>query len=1063
MTCPYDPKANPTPALSQPQSTKEEEIPHPPGHYFIGNLADIDSTSNVQSYWQLADIYGDIYRLDLPGRTAVVCSSYELVNELCDPDRFEKAVMGPLKETRALLKDGLFTAYPGEHNWYIAHRTLMPAFGPIAIRKMFSEMIDISSQMILQWDRLGPDHEIFYSEDIHPFANQMAEVLIESGKRASRLSIENHLRIWSAAHTQENIAAMHKLCDELVAERRANPNPEANDLLNAMLNSSDPVTGEKMTDENIRFNMVTFLVAGHETTSGTLSFLFYHFLNNPATLIAAQKEVDEIVGDGALELQHLPKLKYIKASLYEALRYMGPIGVIVKRAKQDTLLAGKYKVDTKMQLICNLKPFHHDPKVWGDDAGVFRPERMLNGGYERLPPNAFKPFGDGERACIGRAFTEQEMIMAVALILQRFQVEMADPSYAFHIKSTLTIKPGDFKIRVRRRPGKSSMVGIPGAISSTQSTTQSTSNKGNSQASGGNRLTILYGSQSGTCKAFAEDLQTSASNYGFSAKIETLDNATERVPKDHPVVIITPSYEGKPADNAKKFVSWLEANSDSKILENVSYAVFGVGNSDWVSTFHRVPKLIDQLFEKMGASHFTASGFVDVKNDVVGPWEDWTTQMWQDLREKSGTTREIQASELQITIGKPEVPVSTAGEELDYATVKKNIDLGGGDIGPVKKHMEVELPEGVFYRTGDYLVVLPSNNAETIKRVVKRFGITPNDVIKISGTNKTFLSPGSSMSVFDLLATRVELGTPASQRQIEALVKATPDDQRSELSRIASEAVYQSEILPKRYSILDILEDHPACKLSFAAYLDMLKPLSPRQYSISSSPLADTQIDVTKPQAHHTSIASITYDVHDAPAWSGNGRTFKGVASTYLSACEPGGRIHCFVRPTNAAFHLPTNHEIPIIMIAAGTGIAPMRGFIQERAIIASGGQQKLGPALLYFGCRHHEKDFIYSEELKQWEKDGVVSVRPAFSKVGPSGSLQYVPERIWDEREEVAKLFLDGAKIFVCGSASKLAKSTSETCKKIWLEKNPGKSEQDADEWLDQQKEDRYVSDVFE
>jgi len=378
------------------------------------------------------------------------------------------------------------------------------------------------------------------------------------------------------------------------------------------------------------------------------------------------------------------------------------------------------------------------------------------------------------------------------------------------------------------------------------------------------------------------------------------------------------------------------------------------------------------------------------------------------------------------------------------------------------------------------LVVLPSNSAETIKRVAKRFNISADDVIKISGTNKAFLvslyariiigsllitfqSPGSSMSVFDLLATRVELATPASQRQIEALAKATPEDRRTELSRIASEGVYQSEILPKRYSILDLLEDHPACELSFAAYIDMLKPLSPRQYSISSSPLAAAQFNIAKSHAQQTTLASITYDVHDTPAWSGNGRIFKGVASTYLSACEPGARIRCFVRPTNAAFHLPPDPETPIIMIAAGTGIAPMRGFIQERAAIASGGQQKLGPAILYFGCRHHEKDFIYAEELKQWEKDKVVSVRPAFSKTGPPGSAKYVPERIWDEREEIAKLFLDGAKIFVCGSASKLAKSTAEICKKIWLEKNPGKSDEDANEWLDKQKEDRYVSDVFE
>lgn len=146
-------------------------------------------------------------------------------------------------------------------------------------------MLDIGSQLILKWDRMGPDHEIeisddftrlafdtiglcafsyrfndFYRDDVHPFATQMAETLVESGKRASRTWVENHLRIWSAQHTQENINAMWGLCDQLVAERKAYPQPDNRDLLNTMLTATDPETGEKMSDENIRFNMVTFLV-----------------------------------------------------------------------------------------------------------------------------------------------------------------------------------------------------------------------------------------------------------------------------------------------------------------------------------------------------------------------------------------------------------------------------------------------------------------------------------------------------------------------------------------------------------------------------------------------------------------------------------------------------------------------------------------------------------------------------------------------------------------------------------------------------------------------------------
>jgi len=280
---------------------------------------------------------------------------------------------------------------------------------------------------------------------------------------------------------------------------------------------------------------------------------------------------------------------------------------------------------------------------------------------------------------------------------------------------------------------------------------------------------------------------------------------------------------------------------------------------------------------------------------------------------------------------------------------------------------------------------------------------------------------------------------------------------------MAFDSVYQSEILPKRYSLLDLLEQFPDCKLPLSLYLDMLKPLSPRQYSISSSPLANLQYDVDKAADKQTIVASLTYDVHDAPAWSGNEHRFKGSASTYLASLEPGNKIRCYVKSTQVSFHLPQDPKTPVIMIAAGTGIAPMRGFMQERAAIAAAKQQELGPAILYFGCRHYEKDFIYSDELKAWEDAGVVSVRPAFSKVGPGDHQEYVPDRIWNERDEVASLFADGAKILLCGSASKLAKSTGDVCKKIWLEKNTGKTEKDAEEWLDLQREERYVSDVFE
>jgi cytochrome P450/NADPH-cytochrome P450 reductase len=179
----------------------------------------------------------------------------------------------------------------------------------------------------------------FYSEHSHPFVEQMGDVLVEAGRRATRLGIENKLRIFSAAKLQDNVKQMHDLCDKIINDRIAHPQPDAKDLLNPMLEGIDKETGEKMTTESVRFNMVTFLVAGHETTSGTLGFLFYHLLKNPEKYLRAQQEVDEVLGDRSIEAKDIPRFVYIKFAIYEALRYMGPIALNAKHALKPTKIA----------------------------------------------------------------------------------------------------------------------------------------------------------------------------------------------------------------------------------------------------------------------------------------------------------------------------------------------------------------------------------------------------------------------------------------------------------------------------------------------------------------------------------------------------------------------------------------------------------------------------------------------------------------------------------------------------------------------------------------------------
>lgn len=252
------------------------------------------------------------------------------------------------------------------------------------------------------------------------------------------------------------------------------------------------------------------------------------------------------------------------------------------------------------------------------------------------------------------------------------------------------------------------MVGIPGAPSSVHAIQQTTSQQADKGSVEGSRdkpkLLILYGSNAGTCKALAEDLLTTANNRaGYDATAVTMDHATEHLPADGtPVVIITPSYEGKPADNAKKFVTWLElSESEGKNnLKGLKYAVFGAGNSEWVTTFHRIPKLVDELASKLGGTRICPAGYVDVRGDIVGPWEDFTAGLFPALSKATGVEQKLEEEEIKIQFEKAEHAKKLAGEEIDHGYVKKNVLIATNEVGPAKKHMEVELPVGTTYQTG---------------------------------------------------------------------------------------------------------------------------------------------------------------------------------------------------------------------------------------------------------------------------------------------------------------------------------------------------------------------------
>ncbi len=1060
--------------------TQLAPIPQPKPKPLTGNVGDLEPHAGMQSLMRLSRQYGPIFRLSFPGgRSVIFVSSQELVDELCDTSRFDKRVHKALENIRDFAKDGLFTARTEEPNWGKAHRILMPAFGPLAIREMFPEMTDIAEQLLLKWERFGEQALInvtddmtrltldtialcgfdyrfnsFYQNEMHPFVGAMVDALAEAGARGARLPIQTQLMLMTQMRYQGDIRLMNEIVDSIIAERKADPvGAEKKDLLARMLAGRDPETGEGLSDENIRYQLVTFLIAGHETTSGLLSFTLYQLLKNPDVLQRLRQEVDDALQGRAAEVTDLPKLSYLDMVLKESLRLWPTAPAFGVYPFEKTVIGGKYEVTPYDTLIVLLPSLHRDPRVWQGDPERFDPERFSPEAEAALPENAYKPFGNGQRACIGRPFALQEAALVLAGIVQRFDLVMADPTYTLKIKETLTLKPEGFQIRAKRRSDVS-FAPRHAAAPATLPTSPATLTASKPQALGDGTTTpllVLYGSESGSSEAFAQRIYSDAAAQGYAARLSTLDEASGALPKDGVVVIVTASYEGKPPANARQFVAWAE-RLEAGALSGVHYTVFGCGNRDWVRTYQRIPTLLDERLEAAGATRVRARGEGDASGDFFGDFEGWYDGLWHDLGAAFGQAVQEAASDtLSVEILRGTRPSILRQDELLLGEVVENRELVdvSSPLGRSKRHLEIRLPEGMTYRSGDYLAVLLTNPDETVTRVLKRFNFAADDQILIhkGASSLTPLPTEVPISVRELLANYVELLQPATRRQVEALVAATrcPPERKGLEALLAD---YDGAVLGKRVSVLELLERFQGCELTFAEFLGMLPPLRPRQYSISSSPLcrADT--------------CSLTVAVVDAPALSGQGH-YRGVASSFLAQAEPGTRIPVAVKPSAVAFHPPESPETPLIMVCAGSGIAPFHGFLQERAAQHEGGQD-VGPALLFFGCDHPEVDYLYRDELKAWEAAGVVSVRPAFSEQ-PEGDVRFVQHRLWQDRAEVAQMFKDGARIFVCGDGKRMAPAVRETFVRIY-EEATGASAEAASAWADEleRTSSRYVADVF-
>ena len=487
-----------------------------------------------------------------------------------------------------------------------------------------------------------------------------------------------------------------------------------------MMTGVDRATDEQLDDVNIRYQINTFLIAGHETTSGLLSCTLYALLKHPEVLRKAYEEVDRVLGsdlEATPTYQQVTQLTYITQILKEALRLWPPAPAYGISPLQDETIGGKYKLKKNTFITVLVLALHRDPSVWGPNPDAFDPENFSREAEAARPVNAWKPFGNGQRACIGRGFAMHEAALAIGMILQRFKLIDVD-RYQMHLKETLTIKPDGFKIKVRPRTEKDR-----GAYAGRTATTAAASGaaptpRARTRPGHNTPLLVLYGSNLGTAEELAIRVADLAEVNGFATKLAALDDVVGKLPEQGGVLIFCASYNGAPPDNATQFVKWLGGDLPKDAFAKLRYAVFGCGNSDWAATYQSVPRLIDEQLAAHGGRSVYQRGEGDARSDLDGQFESWFAKLAPRRPRSSASHSNFSRSADDEPLYTIE-PVAPIRGQCHRGAGRRRADEAAGQPRTAEqdranssdrstRHIEVQLPSGIAYRVGDHLSVVPA-------------------------------------------------------------------------------------------------------------------------------------------------------------------------------------------------------------------------------------------------------------------------------------------------------------------------------------------------------------------
>ncbi len=1052
--------------------TDTATIPAPKMLPLVGNLHQIPKAGLIGHLLGVSKDFVDpgIFKLRFGSRVGIFVTHPDLVAELCDETRFRK-IPGPgLRVVRKFAGDGLFTAFSEEANWGKAHRILLPAFSQRSMRGYYDLILEVCDKLVAKWTRLageeilvaddmtrltldsiaiagfGHRFESFEHDELDPFLLSLGEALGEALNVITRLPIQQKFAKKSTAQFNADIATMNKLVDDVIAQRRANPT-DAKDLLNLMLTAVDPETGEGLDDLNIRYQVLTFLIAGHETTSGLLTFAFMELLKAPAVLAQAYAEVDRVLpGDTRPAYEHLAHLKVIERIVKETQRLWPTAPAFSVGPHEDQVIGGKWKLRKDRPVNIYAPGLQRHPSAW-DAPEEFDIDRWLPDAEAEHHPHAYKPFGNGARACIGRQFALVEAKLAIAMILQKFAI--ADRrGYRMTLKESLSIKPDDFWMRVRmRKPGERLTVAEPVRIESDGADI-------GSAAGAGQRLSVIYGTSLGTARDIAEEIVERASNDGFEARAISMDEALNTLPEDRVIVAVTATYNGRAPDSALAAEAAIDAGqfAEAKWPET-RFAVLGIGNSQWPN-YQAFPKKIDAAFEATGAQRLCPRGEANGDGDFDGGVARFLKDLWAALGSK-GVAVKASGLSLQIVDGRDARAAVLPDQAVEMEIVRNDElvrpadglwDFAQESPRGSTRFITIKLPEGQVYAAGDHIAVYARNRKEHVDLAIERLGVAGAMQVVPSGSSGRLrhLPIGRTVTVRQLLTDFVEIQDPMPRRALDIVAAQTRcPNTKAELAKLADDAAWQAEVADKRLTLLGLLVKFPAAELSLDSFVELSSAVAPRFYSIASSPLdsADT--------------CDLIVGTVQAPAWSGVG-THQGFASTHMRDLGVGEHIFGYLRRPNPPFAPPQDGAVPLVLIGPGTGFAPLRGFIQERAALDA-----TAPCHLFFGARHPDHDWLCRDEMERWAADGVIDLHMAYSQM-PGHPHRYVQDAIWAARDAVWDVVQNGGQIFLCGDGRYMAPAVRDTLIRIHADKTAG-DHLAGSTWLEGLIEDGvYHQDVF-